>query len=53
MKDFSRLPPLLQAVTCTVKLELVVSKKSCEIDTVLLHTTNTKYHVAVDSCHLQ
>ena len=43
MTDFSRLGTL-QAVTCTVKV--VVSKKWCEIDTMLLHTTNGKYHMA-------
>jgi len=32
------------AVTYTVKV--VVSKKWCEIDTLLLHTTNRKYHMA-------
>ena len=37
MKDFSRLGPL-QAVTYTAKV--VVSKKWCKIDTLLLHTTN-------------
>ena len=40
MKDFSRLPPI-GAVTYTVKV--VVSKKWCKIDTLLLHTTNRKY----------
>jgi len=40
MKDFSR----LQAVMYTVKV--VVSKKWREIDTLLLHTTNRKYHMA-------
>jgi len=43
MKHFSRLGPL-QAVTCTVKV--VVSKKCCKIDTLLLHTTDRKYHIA-------
>jgi len=43
MKDFLRLRPL-QFVTYTIKS--VVSKKSCEIDTLLLHTTNRKYHMA-------
>jgi len=41
--DFSRLRAL-QAFTYTVKL--VVSKKWREIDTLLLHTTNRKYHMA-------
>jgi len=45
MKDFSRLDPL-QAVTYTVKVEVVVSKKWCKIDTLLLHTTNKKYYMA-------
>jgi len=40
MTDFSR----LQAVTYTVKV--VVSKKWREIDILLLHTTNRKYHMA-------
>jgi len=43
MTDFSRLGAL-QAVTYTIKV--VVSKKWREIDTLLLHTTNRKYHVA-------
>jgi len=43
MKDFSRLGTL-QAVTYAVKV--VVSKKWHEIDTLLLHTTNRKYHMA-------
>jgi len=43
MIDFSRLGAL-QAVTYTIKV--VVSKKWREIDTLLLHTTNRKYHVA-------
>ena len=43
MKDFSRLGAL-QAVMYTVKV--VVSKKWHEIDTLLLHTTNRKYHIA-------
>ena len=34
----------LQAVTYTLKV--VVSKKWCKIDTLLLHTTNRKYHMA-------
>ena len=34
----------LQAFTYTVKV--VVSKKWHEIDTLLLHTTNKKYHMA-------
>jgi len=41
MKDFSRLDAL-QAVKYTVKV--VVSKKWCEIDTLLLQATNRKYH---------
>ena len=41
--DFSRLGAL-QAITYTVKV--VVSKKWSEIDTLLLHTTNRKYHMA-------
>jgi len=43
IKDFSRLG-VLQAVRYTVKV--VVSKKWREIDTLLLHTTNRKYHIA-------
>ena len=43
MTDFSRLG-ILQAVTYTLKE--VVSKKWHEIDTLFLHTTNRKYHVA-------
>ena len=43
MKDFSRLGDL-QAVTYTVKV--VVSKKWCKIDTLLLQTTNRKRHMA-------
>jgi len=43
MKDFSRLRPL-QTVTYTVKV--VVSKKVCKIDTLLLHITNRKGHVS-------
>jgi len=43
MKDLSRLD-VLQAVTYTVKV--VVSKKCHEIDTLLLRTTNRKYHMA-------
>ena len=43
MKDFSRLGAL-HAVTYTVKV--VVSKKWREIDTLLLHTTDRKYHMA-------
>jgi len=43
MKDFSRLDAL-QAVMYTVKV--VVSKKWHETDTLLLHTTNRKYHIA-------
>jgi len=50
MTDFSRLGAL-QAVTYTVKV--VVSKKWREIDTLLLHTTNRKYHMAIYSCHFQ
>ena len=43
MTDFSRLGAL-QAVTCTIKV--VVSNKWRETDTLLLHTTNRKYHMA-------
>jgi len=43
MKDFSRLGAL-QAVMYIVKV--VVSKKRCEIDTSLLHTTNGMYQMA-------
>jgi len=43
LTDFSRLGAL-QAVTYTLKV--VVSKKWHEIDTLLLHITNTKYHMA-------
>ena len=43
MTDFSWLGAL-QAVTYTLKV--VVSKKWHEIDTLLLHTTNKKYHMA-------
>jgi len=42
-KYFSRLG-VLQAVTYIVKE--VVSKKWYKIDTLLLHTTNSKYHMA-------
>jgi len=44
MKDFSRLAPTLQAVMYTVKV--VVSTKWCKIDTLILQTTNRKYHMA-------
>ena len=40
MTDFSRFGPL-QAVMYIVKV--VVSKKWCKIDTLLLHTTYRKY----------
>ena len=43
MKDFSMVGAL-QAVTYTVKV--VVPKKWPEIVTLLLHTTNRKYHIA-------
>ena len=43
MTDFSRLGAL-QAVTYTLKV--VASKKWREIDTLLLHATNRKYHTA-------
>jgi len=43
MTAFSRLG-ILQAVTYTVKV--VVQKKWREIDTLLLHSTNEKYHIA-------
>jgi len=43
MTDFSWLGAL-QAVTYTLKV--VVSKKWREIDTLLLYTTNRKYHMA-------
>jgi len=43
MTDFSRLGPL-QAGTYTV--QVIVSKKWREIDTLLLYTTNRKYHMA-------
>ena len=43
MKDFSGLDAL-QAVTYIVKV--VVSTKWWEIDTLLLHATNRKYHTA-------
>jgi len=43
MTDFSRLGAL-QAVTCILKV--VVSKKWREIDTLLIHTTTGKYHMA-------
>jgi len=36
-------PPPLQAVTYTVKV--VVSKKWCKIDTLLLNTTSRQYHM--------
>ena len=45
MKDFSKLRPL-QAVKYTVKMVGLVLKKWCKIDTLLLHTTNRKYHMA-------
>jgi len=44
MKDLSRLDAL-QAVTYTVKV--VVSEKCHEIDTLLLRTTNRKYHMTL------
>jgi len=34
-------------------VKVVVSYKWCEIDTLLLHTANRKYHVAYRSCHFQ
>jgi len=37
--------PFLQADMYTVKV--VVSKKWCMIDTLLLHATNKKYHMAL------
>jgi len=43
MTDFSRLGAL-QAVTYTIKV--VLAKKWREIDTLLLNTTNRKYHMA-------
>jgi len=43
MIDFLRLGPL-KAVTYTVKV--VVSKKWCKIDTLILQTTNRKYHMS-------
>jgi len=43
MTDFSRLGAL-KAVMYILKM--VVSKKWREIDTLLLHTTNRKYHMA-------
>ena len=43
MKDFSRLGAL-DAVAYIVKV--VVLKTSCKKDTLLLHTTNSKYHTA-------
>ena len=43
MTDFSRLDAL-QAVTYTLKV--VVAKKWRELDTLLLHATNGKYHMA-------
>jgi len=43
MNDFS-MSGTLQAVTYTIKV--VVSKKCCKIDTLLLHTTNRKFHMA-------
>jgi len=42
-KDFSRLRTI-QAVAYT--MEVVMSKIWCEIDTLLLHSTNRKYHMA-------
>ena len=43
MTDFSRLGALKVA---TYSVKVVVSKKWSEIDTLLLHTTNKKYHMA-------
>jgi len=43
MTDFSRLGALKVA---TYSVKVVVSKKWHEIDTLLLHTTNGKYHMA-------
>ena len=45
MKDFSRLGDL-QAYAVTYTVKVVVSKKWCKIDTLFLHTTNRKYHMA-------
>jgi len=42
--DFRQITGYIQAVTFTVKV--VVSKKWCKIDTLLLHTTNRKYYMA-------
>ena len=42
MKDFFKVRRPLEAVTYIVKV--VVLKTSCKIDTLLLHTTNSKYH---------
>jgi len=47
-----QMPFLLPCPTNSVKalkahaIKVVVSKKWCEIDTLLLHTTNSKYHIA-------
>jgi len=43
MKDYSRLRPI-KAVTYTESV--AVSKKLCRIHTLLLHTSNRKYHMA-------
>jgi len=45
MKDFS----MLQAVTYTVKV--VLSRKWCKIDRLLLQTTNRKCHMAYRKCY--
>jgi len=44
MTDFSRLGALQAA---TYILKVVVSKKWCEIDTLLLHATNRKYGLSI------
>ena len=33
-------------MSCVVSLKVVVSKIVCEIDTLFLHTTNRRYHMA-------
>ena len=45
----------IQAVKQKWYRGMVVSQKWCEIDTLLLHTSNRKYHMAYrfDSCYIQ
>ena len=49
MTDFSRLGALQAA---TYILKVVVSKKWCEIDTLLLHATNRKYGLSIRAIYM-